>query len=256
MLGIAGVILIALVFAVLSNNTLDQTPVKRVYRYPSPYCPNCATKYSWKDMVPFYSYLRHGGRCTYCNEKLPLRHILVDISELIWVTLYISKFGWSYNGMLAMVYGMALIAIFFLLKEGRELRDSLLIIMGMLAVIHFLSQNPEQFPEAAMSMILGAVLLAIYNLVKIFATEENEFELTELKLGALLGLFLGMDLGLIALFLSLSLGAIIGSINIKFFKKSKMNALPEFGELMIVSGLLVILWGKEFLQAYHSIIGS
>ena len=181
MLNLLGIIVLGCVFAILSNNTIDQTPKKRTYSAPTPYCPSCATKLAWNDMLPFWSYFRNKGKCTYCNAALPIRKLLVDFLEFTWVAFYIWKFGWSFEGSMAMLYGMALIGIIFLTKEKRELSDSLLMIMGMLAVIHFLAYNPDRFPEAAISMFLGIGALALYNLVKIFATNDSTFELTEVK---------------------------------------------------------------------------
>ncbi len=254
MLTILGVIVLGFVFAILSNATIDQTPKKRNFSRPTPYCPSCATKLDWKDMLPFWSYFRNSGKCPYCDAALPLRKLLVDIFEVTWVAFYIFRFGWSYEGTMAMLYGMALIGIIFLTKEKRELNDSLLLSMGMLAVIHFLAYNPDRFPEAALSMILGIAALALYNLIKIFATDESTFELTEVKLGALLGLFLGMKLGLVALFFALAGGAVIGSVNVKYFNKATDEAMPQFSELMAASGLISLLWGQDVLIFYQSIM--
>ncbi len=204
-------------------------------------------------MLPFWSYYNSRGKCPYCNVKLPLRHILVDILEVMWVGFYVLKFGWSYEGSMAMLYGMALIGIIFLTKEKRELSDSLLMIMGMLAVIHFLAYNPDRFPEAALSMLLGIAALALYNLIKIFATDDSTFELTEVKLGALLGLFLGMELGLVTLFFAIAGGAVIGSINVKFLDKPRDEATPPFSELLSGAALLALLWGKDILYLYQSL---
>jgi prepilin signal peptidase PulO-like enzyme (type II secretory pathway) len=155
---------------------------------------------------------------------------------------------------MAMLYGMALIGIIFLTQEKRELSDSLMMIMGMLAVIQFLAYNPDHFPEAALSMILGVAALALYNLVKIFATNDSTFELTELKLGALLGLFLGMDLGLVALFFALAIGAVLGSVNVKYFNKKTDEALPQFSELLAGAGLFAILWGQDIVDFYQTLM--
>ena len=254
MLDIIGIIALGIVFAILSNNTIDQTPKKRTYSTPTPYCPSCATKLAWKDMLPFWSYIHSRGKCPYCNVKLPIRHLLVDILEVTWVAFYIWKFGWSYEGSMALLYGMALIGILFLSKEKRELNDSLLMIMGMLAVIHYLAYNPDNFPEAALSMLLGVAALALYNLIKIFATDDTTFEMTEVKLGALLGLFLGMNLGLITLFFALAAGAIIGSVNVRIFHKPNDEAMPAFSELMSGAGLIALLWGQDLLSVYNSLL--
>ena len=254
MLELFGIIALGFVFSILSNNTIDQTPKKRTYSTPTPYCPSCATKLVWKDMLPFWSYFRSKGKCPYCNAPLPLRNLIIDCLGLVWVAFYILKFGWSYEGTMAMLYGMALIGIIFLTQEKRELSDSLLMIMGMLAVIHFLAYNPDRFPEAALSMIFGIAALALYNLVKIFTTNDSTFELTEIKLGALLGLFLGMDLGLVALFFALAIGAVLGSINVKYFHKRAEDALPQFTELLATAGLIAILWGRDIIDFYRTLM--
>jgi len=254
LLDVLGIVVLGFVFSILSNATIDQTPRKRAFSSPTPYCPSCATKLSWKDMLPIWSYVYSRGKCAYCKAPLPVRKLIVDIMEIAWVAFYVWKFGWSYEGSMAMLYGMALIGIIFLTEEKRELSDSLLMIMGMLAVIQFLAYNPDHFPEAALSMLMGVVALAIYNLIKIFATNDSTFELTELKLGALLGLFLGMDLGVVALFFALFGGAVIGSVNMKYFYKLPSEAMPQFSELMAAAALLALLWGQDVINIYQSFV--
>lgn len=205
-------------------------------------------------MLPFWSFFRNKGRCPYCDEPLPRRHIIVDSLELVWVSFYILKFGWSYEGTVAMLYGMALIGIIFLTKEKRELSNSLLMIMGMLAVIHLLAYHQDEFPEAALGMLFGVAVLGFYNLIKVLLTNDSTFEIAELKLGALIGLFLGIQLGLVTLFFALVGGAVIGSLNVKFFKKSADEAMPTFTELMASAALIALLWGQEVLNLYQNTI--
>jgi len=63
-----------------------------------------------------------------------------------------------------------------------------------------------------------------------------------------------VELGLVALFFALSGGAVIGSINIKYFNKKSSEAMPQFSELLAAAGLIALLWGQDIVNFYQSMM--
>ncbi len=250
-LSLTGILVIGSVFAIISNNTIDRIAKNQPLTTPSPYCPACAVTLQWKDMIPIVSYLIAKGKCPYCGADIPRRNILIEISEIIWVGLFIIKFGWNYPALLEMLFGMCLIAIIVIEYERRVLSESLLLFMIMLSTIYVLAFNHTEFPRAITSMIIGSSVLIIYNLLKIITLKTKRIEFREIKFGAVLGLFFGLPLIYLCILLSWLIGAIWGSINIRFFRQKPKYALPDYPFILAISALVMIMFGDNILAHYN-----
>ncbi|NQV37053.1 MAG: prepilin peptidase [Candidatus Marinimicrobia bacterium] len=249
-----GIIIIGSAFAIISNNAVDRITKNQSMIYPGPYCPSCAVAFMWKDLIPIISYLINRGKCPYCNSSIALRHFIVDVMGILWVSLFIIRFGWNYSALLEMLFGMCLIAIIIIELENRVLSDSLLLFMGMLGSIYVLGFNQSAYPVAIVSMVVCTLVLIGYNLVKILTLKRTKFEITEIKLGAVLGIFLGFPYILLCVFLAWLIGAIWGSFNIKFFKKNIDQFFPRFPAFLAISGLIILLFGGNLINSYLNLI--
>ncbi len=164
-LSLAGILAIGAIFAIISNNAIDRIAKNQPLTTPSPYCQTCAATLQWKDMIPIVSYLIAKGKCPYCGADIPRRNILIEISEIVWVGLFIMKFGWNYPALLEMLFGMCLIAIIVIEYERRVLSESLLLFLIMLSTIYILAFKHTEFPQAISSMNIGTTILITYILL-------------------------------------------------------------------------------------------
>lgn len=250
-ISILGIITIGLIFAIISNSTIDRIPKNQSIINPGPYCKTCAAKLFWKDLIPIWSYFHSKGKCPYCSDPIPQRNLIVDFAQVGWVAIYITLLGWSYQAVLEMVFGMALIAIIVIEKENRRLSDLILLLLGMLSVIYLLSFQPSNFPMSVIAFLVGGIILGLYNGLKILTRTKSHIDIAEIKFGAILGLFLGISQIVLCVFVALLIGAIGGSFRIKFMAKDYYSVVPEFPLLMAVAGLITILFGQEMLILYH-----
>ena len=251
-LSLTGILAIGSVFAIISNNAIDRIAKNQPLTTPSPYCRACAATLQWKDMIPIVSYLIAKGKCPYCGADIPKRNILIEISEIVWVGLFIMKFGWNYPALLEMLFGMCLIAIIVIEYERRVLSESLLLFLIMLSTIYILAFKHTEFPQAIISMIIGSAILIIYNLLKIITLKTKRIEFREIKFGAVLGLFFGLPLIYLCILLSWLIGAIWGTINIKIFRQKPKSALPDYPFILAISALIMILFGENILTHYYN----
>ena len=251
---ILGIIAIGVIFAIISNSAIDRIPKNQSITYPGPYCKSCAATLMWKDVIPVWSYLHSGGNCPYCGNPIGIRTLLVDAAEILWVALFIAKFGWSYDALMHMLFGMGLIAIIVIEHENRRLSDLMLLLLGMLGVISWLAFSFEGFPMAVASSLIGAAILFFYGLLTVISGAQRGMSLSETKFGAILGLFLGFPEVVLCVFLAVFLGATIGSFRIKLQKQEHQTAVPSFPILMAVSALVTILFGQEILALYERVV--
>jgi len=254
LLSLLGIGIIGSVFAIISNNSIDRIPRNQSITKPEPYCRTCATLFTWKDQIPIWSYLYHKGKCPYCNAKIPHRNFYIEIIEIIWVGFFILKFGWSYQALIILLFGMSLIAIIVIEYENRMMSDLILFIMLMLSVIYLLAFQQSEFPTALLGMAIGMLVMLAYNLAKIAGHTITKIDYSEIKMGAVLGLFFGAFGILLCIFLAWLIGAVMGSVKIKFFNKGYEEAAPQFPTILAAAGIITVLFNQELIQLYTSIV--
>jgi prepilin signal peptidase PulO-like enzyme (type II secretory pathway) len=170
------------------------------------------------------------------------------------VGVFVLKAGWGSQALLEMIYGMVLIAIIVIQKENRQLSNLILLLLGMLGVIYLLAFMPKEFPMATVSFLVGAAILFIYNSLKILVKASPHMDYSEIKFGAILGLFLGLHQIIMCLFMAMFAGATIGSFKIKLQRTNSKNLSPDFSMLMAASALITILIGQDILNMYINLI--
>lgn len=251
---ILGIAAISSVFAIISNNSIDRIPRNQSIIKPEPYCRSCATAFTWKDQIPIISYLIHKCKCPYCGAKIPTRNFFIEVGEFAWVSIFVLKFGWSYEALIVLLFGISLIAIIAIEYENRVMSDLILLIMLMLSVIFLLAYRQSEFPNALLGMTIGAGVMAVYNFMKIAGKTVVRFDYSEIKLGAVLGLFFGGFGIILCIFLAWFIGAILGSVKIKFFKKDHRDAIPEFPTILAIAGIITVLFNTELTHFYMALM--
>src|SRR5438132_1216325 len=71
----------------------------------------------------------------------------------------------------------------------------------------------------------------------------------DVKMMAMVGAFLGAPLALLTILIGSLLGVVIGLLYIRFAGKSRQYELP-FGTFLAAAGIVVVLYGDEFINWY------
>jgi len=77
----------------------------------------------------------------------------------------------------------------------------------------------------------------------------------DMKLGAMLGAFLGWPLGLLALFAGVLAGGIVALTLLALGRRGRKDAIP-FGPFLALGGAISALWGEPLLAWYLSRFSS
>jgi len=71
------------------NVCIVRLPHEESIVVPRSHCTHCKKMISWRDNIPFLSYLILRGRCRYCHEKISPRYFLVELmTALTFLSLY------------------------------------------------------------------------------------------------------------------------------------------------------------------------
>ena len=86
---------------------------------PPSHCDNCQHKLSLLDNIPIFSYLFLRGRCRYCQSKIPLRVLLVELLTAVVFLIAYWRFGLSIQFALAVFWSCVFIIIIFMDYEHK-----------------------------------------------------------------------------------------------------------------------------------------
>ncbi len=250
------------------------------------FCPNCKHTLFWRDLVPLFSFLFLKGKCRYCGKKISWQYPLVEITTAL---LFLLIFNYQFNssvvilgaardfvsflsnmGFLAslgMTIFLFIIASFFILIFVHDLKYFIIpdkIVYPAIAIVFLyqlfgiLRYAQTLVPGAKIEFGAFSILLnyfasaggvAVFFLLIFLISRGKWIGFGDVKLGFLLGLFLGFPKIAVALFISYLVGAIIG-LGIIFWKKATMKTEVPFGPFLIF-GTFVALFFGDFLANWY-----
>ncbi|MEG2459862.1 MAG: prepilin peptidase [Clostridia bacterium] len=94
-------------------------PRKQDIYVTNSYCPVCKHNLGFFDLFPILSYLMHGCRCKYCNCKINIRYLLLEVGNAAAFTLAFGILyciiGFNLNLLIAFIAFVIIYAIIFLM---------------------------------------------------------------------------------------------------------------------------------------------
>ncbi|MGH9585152.1 MAG: prepilin peptidase [Bryobacteraceae bacterium] len=225
--------------------------------FPRSFCPECGGQVAWYDNVPLLGYIFLGGRCRNCRQAIGLQYPLVELVTGVVFALTAVKYGWNLSTLKWAVFEAILIVLFWTDLEERMLPDEFTlggVAAGiLLAIFVYLPGGlaelllPAAKPvwQSLLNAAAGAVVLAgpMWLAGAIYARLRGREGLGfgDVKLLALLGVFLGLGAGLLALMIGAIAGSVIGIVYIRTTRKRAASYELPFGTFLCAAAAAVVL---------------
>ena len=231
-------------FGSFLNVVIYRVPKKMSVIRPASHCFSCKKRIPLKDNVPILGYFLLGGKCRNCNAEFPSRYAFVElITAILSVTLYVI-YGLKAEFFIHLVLTYLLVAITFvdidhlIIPNGFVLFGLLLLFTGL--ALHWISID---WQDAASGAFVFAGFLFGIGLLGQFILKKESIGFGDVKLGLVLGGFLGVEYSVLALYLSFAISAIFIFIMVggKWMEK---NAKIPFGPYL-AAGTLIALFTKN-----------
>lgn len=223
---------------------------------PRSFCPECGKQIHWYDNIPLFSYIFLRGRCRNCRKPIGIQYPLVELVTAVLFAFTVAKYGWNLGALKWIFLEAILIVLFWTDIEERILPDELTLggaALGiLLAIFVYLPDGlaelllPAARPvwKSLTNAALGAVLLAgpMWLVAMIYARLRGRegLGLGDVKLLALLGIFLGLERGLLALLIGAAGGSTIGLAYIWLARKRAASYELPFGTFLCVAAVVVL----------------
>jgi leader peptidase (prepilin peptidase)/N-methyltransferase len=249
-----------LIFGSFLNVCIYRLPRDLSVVTPRSFCPECGASVAWHDNVPVLSFALLKGRCRHCQKAIGVRYPAVELTTAVLFALVVFLYGWNLVALKWIVFESVLVVLFWTDLEERLLLDEFTLggsVLGLLfaafvAVPGFIGLFVPFRKELPWQSILNSASAAFLLSVPIYAIgalysrvrRRDALGLGDVKLLVLLGTFLGVERGILALLLGSVAGSVIGIVFIKLARKSIASYELPFGSFLCAAAALIPLWSK------------
>jgi leader peptidase (prepilin peptidase)/N-methyltransferase len=222
---------------------------------PRSRCPHCGHKIKSWENIPVISYLMLGGKCSACKAKISARYPVIEIASGLLSIAVVYYVGFNWNGLAALVFTWALIALTMIDFDTYLLPDDITLPLLWLGLIVNSFAAFTDLPSALWGAIAGYLSLwSVYKLFKLLTGKEG-MGYGDFKLLAALGAWMGWQMLPQIILLSSLVGAVIG-ISLIIIRGRDKNIPIPFGPYLAIAGWIAFVWGDEINQTYLKLFVS
>ncbi|HMH51883.1 MAG TPA: prepilin peptidase [Candidatus Acidoferrum sp.] len=211
---------------------------------PRSRCPACGTELCWFDNIPVLSFLALRGSCRACGAAISWRYPTIEgLTALLFAAA-----AWRSTSiadlLVAWLFLAALVAIAGIDLEHQIIPDRITlpgIVVGFLT--SFLGTRASWLDSLLGILAIGGILLAV------IIVSGGGMGGGDVKLGAMMGAFLGYKLALLALFLAVISGGCVALALLFTGIRRRKDPIP-FGPFLAMSAAIALLWGETILTWY------
>jgi len=217
-------------------------------------CPDCGHELGVLDLVPIFSWIFLGGKCRYCKEKISVRYPLTELGFALLTLGCLLRFDLTVECLRNYVFICCLFCLSLVDLEVYEIPNGCLIIAALawLGAIPF-ADDPLHalWTGLAVGVGFGAVMLLL-SLVLDKIMKKETLGGGDIKLFAVVGLYLGLVGSLFSLIIACALGLILGAIVRK--KSAENGGRIPFGPSIALSACFMLFFGQGIVNWYLGLL--
>ncbi len=217
-------------------------------------CPSCGHALGVRDLVPVLSWVFQRGRCRYCGEKISVRYPLTEIAFALLTLLCLLRFDLSVLCLRNWIFLCCLFCLSLVDLESYTIPDGCLLIAAgaWLAALPFLKPAWGEILRAVLAGLAFGGGLLLLSLVMDKVLKRESLGGGDVKLFAVVGLYLGFVGTLFCMMLSCVLGLLFAAVRNRGGEQGK--AIP-FGPSISLAAALTLLYGEGAIQWYLGLLG-
>ncbi len=217
------------------------------------YCDHCGKTLPWFDLIPLASFLLLGGRCRSCKNRIPWWTFAVELFMAFGFVFAARMAGVEFVGevstqnmipffvLASFVFGC--VFFFFIDLVYMIIPDHVSLSLIGIGVVGGVFDG--DWSGAAAAGILGAGFFLVQYLV----SRGHWVGGGDIRLGAFLGVYLGVRNVFVALALAYGIGLFVALWLLATKRMSMQSPLP-FGTLLMVGGISALVFGDTIVNWY------
>lgn len=221
------------------------------------HCTNCRHVLGVWDLLPLVSFFILGRKCRYCGKKISWQYPAVELATGILFSAACLILNFNFQildfklfNLLWMWFVICVMIVVFVYDLKYYLILDKVIYPAAVAALFV---SPFVFGTPSWRNFAGAVIAAAigggFFLLQYLLSHGKWIGGGDIKLGALMGLILGVGNLFVALFFAYVIGAIFGIFLVAAKKKTMQSQIP-FGTFLAVGTMVALFWGEKIIQWY------
>jgi leader peptidase (prepilin peptidase) / N-methyltransferase len=213
--------------------------------FPGSHCPSCDTPIKPWDNVPVLSWLWLKGRCRACRGAISARYPVVEATTAALLVAVVLAKGADRDAWLGLAFVLLLVPVTLIDLDHRIIPNKLMGLGTAVSLSILALTDPGAIPEH----LIAAAAAGGFLLIAAVAYPAG-MGMGDVKLAAVMGLFLGRDVGA-AMLVALVAGSVVGAAIIarKGAAEGRKTAIP-FGPYLAFGGLVGLFAGGAVVDWY------
>jgi leader peptidase (prepilin peptidase)/N-methyltransferase len=245
------VVSLGLVIGSFLNVVIARIPHRRSLWRPGSACPGCGAAIAWHDNIPLLSFAALRARCRACGISIPWRYPLVEATTAGLFVLAYAVYGATAEGVVAAVFLATLLAITVIDLEHQIIPDVISLPGIVAGFAANLATARVSWVESLLGILIGGGIFWIIAEASVFFMGQEGMGGGDVKLGAMLGAFLGWKVALLSIFLSVVVGGALALALIASGLRGRKDPIP-FGPFLAAGGAAGLLCGERMVRWYLS----
>ena len=218
-------------------------------------CPSCGHDLGILDLVPIFSWLFLGGKCRYCKTKISARYPITEGLFALMTVLCLLKFDLSAECLRNLIFGCCLFCLSLVDLEILIIPNGCLLTAAAawFLALPFMKMGMGDVLLHLLSALLYGGGLLMLSLAADRILNKESLGGGDIKLFAVMGLYLGMTASLFTLLLSCILGLIF-AFGRKWIPVGEGEHFP-FGPAIAAATWIMLLYGQPLVNWYLQFAG-
>ena len=229
------------------NVCIYRIPLDKSLLWPASHCPSCGKPLRWFDNVPVIAWLALRGRCRFCRSRISPVYPLVEAFTGVMFAWAVWRYGFEPLLVSRLLFGCALIVLFFIDLEHRIL-PNVITIPGIVIGFLFSFITPPGWVSSAIGLFIGGLIPLVVAEVYQRLRGVEGLGMGDVKMLALIGAFLGWQHAVLTLVVASCLGTLVGLP--LAIKRGDMKTSMPFGTFLAIAAMLAATVGDDVLAWY------
>lgn len=218
-------------------------------------CPTCRRRLKWYENIPVFSCLVLRGKCRTCDHKIPSHFFFVELltaCTLVFITWYqVDMLVFDYYEYLRNAIFVGFLVVIFVYDLLYKIIIPGIVWIGVVAGLFF---NYLITEFSILNLLVAVIIGAGFFLAQYLISNGKWIGGGDVRLGVMMGIWLGWPNILVALMLAYISGAIVGVLLLVFKKKNLKQEVP-FGTFLALATFVVLYVGEDIVNWYMGLIG-
>jgi leader peptidase (prepilin peptidase)/N-methyltransferase len=190
-----------------------------------------------------------GGKCRDCGGRISVRYPVVEVLAAVLLLAAYLKVGLTVSLVFYGVLFLGLLALSLIDLEHYVLPDRLVFPLAVFGLVFEVVFRVIPLVQSLLGMVVGGglLLLIAYGGKWLFGKEAMGGG--DVKLTAMMGIYVGWDLVLVLFFLAAILASVVGILLMIGWGKKGRDPIP-FGPFLAMGCVVTVLWGRWLIDWY------